>query len=171
MNKRMTLAFAALMGVAMTSEAGAQTCSTTPACTVNSTASVTVPAVLQLTLSSITTALTAPTAANFDAAGVPDAGPSVTVKANKGWTLKIAAGAASFTGSGGANLAKASTDLAWSTTVAGTFTGLVTGGATVLTSATGSSVTQNMFYQTSWHSATDTPGTYSLVVAYTLSEP
>jgi hypothetical protein len=170
MMKRM-LAAAALLGLAVTTQASAQTCTTAPSCSVNNTASVTVVAVMSLTLSSITTSLTVPTAANYDAAGVPDNGPTATIKANKGYTLKIASSANTWTGSGGANTTKASTDLTWSTAALGPFAGLSTTAATVVTSGTGGSVSQPIFYQTLWHSATDTPGTYSLVVVYTLSEP
>jgi len=171
MNMRMTLVATALLGLAATTQLSAQTCSTQPSCPVNNTASVTVPIVMQLTLSSTTTALTVPTAANYDATAVPDNGPTATIKANNGWTLKIAAQAATWTGTGGANTSKAAADLAWSTAANGTFAGLNTTGATVVTSGTGSSASQALFYQTSWHSATDTPGTYSLVVVYTLSVP
>jgi len=171
MVNRMLVA-AALLGLAATTQVSAQTCSTAPSCSVNNTASVTVPIVMQLTLSSTTTALTVPTAANYDAApGVPDNGPTATIKANKGYTLKIAAQAATWTGTGGASATKAAGDLAWSTAVNGTFNGLTTGGATVVTTGAGGTASQPIFYQTSWHSATDTPGTYSLVVVYTLSVP
>jgi len=170
MNK-MTLAVAALLGLAATTQATAQSCSTQPSCSVNNTASVTVPVVMNLTLSSSTTALGVPGPDNYDSTAVPNNGPTATVKANKGWTLKISANAANFTGTAGANTTKSAADLAWSTASNGTFAGLTTTGATVLTSASGSKTTQPIFYQTSWHSATDTPGTYSLVVVYTLSVP
>ncbi|HTR21966.1 MAG TPA: hypothetical protein VMH88_14030 [Gemmatimonadales bacterium] len=171
MNKRMTLVAAALLGLAATTQVSAQTCSTAPSCSVNNTASVTVPTLMQLTLSSTTTALTVPAVANFDGAAVADNGPTATVKANKGWNLTIASSANVWTAAGGANAAKASTDLAWSTAANGTFAGLSTTPATVLTSGTGSSTSQSIFYQTSWHSAGDTPGTYSLTVVYTLNAP
>jgi len=171
MNKSMTLVAAALLGLAATTPLSAQSCTTQPSCSVNNTASVTVPIVMKLLLSSITTSLTVPGADNYDSTAVADNGPTATVKANKGWTLKIAAQAATWTAAGGANAAKAAADLAWSTAANGTFAGLTTAGATVLTSAVGSKTIQPLFYQTSWHSASDTPGTYSLVVVYTLSVP
>jgi len=153
MNKSMTLVAAALLGLAATTPLSAQSCTTQPSCSVNNTASVTVPIVMKLLLSSITTSLTVPGADNYDSTAVADNGPTATVKANKGWTLKIAAQAATWTAANG------------------TFAGLTTAGATVLTSAVGSKTIQPLFYQTSWHSASDTPGTYSLVVVYTLSVP
>ena len=170
MSKRGTLALAALLGLALTAQASAQTC-TTAGCAVSTTASVTIPTLQKLTLSATTTALGIPTIDNVDSAANPvaTAGPSVTGKANVPFSVTIAAGAANFTAPAG--VTKPAGDLSWSLTSGGTYTGLSTTAAQVIhQTVTGGTSTVNIFYHAAWHS-TDAPGAYSLAVVYTLTEP
>jgi len=147
------------------------TCTANP-CSLNDTAKVTVTTVLRLTVSQFATTLTAPNEAAYDAGFQLDNGPTATVKANRAWTLKVAANAATWTGTGGANAAKAASDLQWATSSGGTYTGFSTTPATFTSGATGTSgASQSTFFKTLWSYATDTPGNYSLVVVYTLSAP
>ena len=77
-------------------------------------ATVTVNTILRLTISDTSTAIGSPTESDFDA-GFQDVGAAVTatVKSNRGWTLNIAGGAATWTGTGGAQASKSVGDLRW----------------------------------------------------------
>ncbi|HYK83306.1 MAG TPA: hypothetical protein VEU55_09200 [Gemmatimonadales bacterium] len=166
-----TLGALALVAWGATGAPAQTTCNTNP-CSLNNTASVTVGTVLRLTISSATTALTPPTETAYDAGFQLDAGPTLTVKANRSWTLKAAANAANWTAALGANAAKAAGDLQWSLASGGTYTGLTQTGTTVATGTQGGPGTaEPIFYKTLWSYANDTPGDYSLVVVYTLSAP
>lgn len=170
MRNRLTVALAAVLGLAFSATANAQTC-TTAGCSVSTTASVTIPTLQKLTLSATTTALGVPTIDNVDSAANPvqTAGPSVTGKANVPFSVTIASGAANFTSPAG--VTKSAGDLSWSLTAGGTYTGLSTTGANIISqTTTGGNQSVNIFYHAAWHS-TDAPGAYSLAVVYTLTEP
>src|SRR5207247_6866533 len=88
-----------------------------------------VPDVMQLTLTSTSTALTAPAAAGYDAGFVANTGPTATVKSNRAWRLQISAAAATWTATNtqpGVNARpnKPAADLEWGTAVGGPFTAL-----------------------------------------------
>jgi hypothetical protein len=147
------------------------TCTANP-CSLNDTVKVTVSTVFRLTLSQSATSLTPPNEAAYDAGFQLDNGPVATVKANRGWTLKIGANAASWTAANGASASKAAGDLQWATSSGGTYTSLTTSPATFSSAAGGNAGTaQPVFYKTLWSYANDTPGDYALVVVYTLSAP
>ena len=166
MRNRLTVALAAVLGLAFSATANAQTC-TTAGCSVTTTASVTIPTLQKLTLSAITTALTAPTIDQLDVTPVADNGPTVTGKANVPFSVAISA-SGNFTTPAGA---KSAADVAWSLASNGTFTALSGTGANVIhQTTTGGNQTVNIFYQTLWRT-TDAPGAYSLSIVYTLTEP
>ena len=170
MRNRLTVTLAAVLGLAFSATANAQSC-TTAGCSVTTTASVVVPTLQKLTLSATTTALGVPTIDNVDSVANPvaTAGPSVTGKANVPFSVTIAAGGANFTAPAG--VTKVAGDLSWSLTSGGSYTALSTTGANVIhQTATGGTTTVSMFYHTAWHS-TDAPGSYSLNIVYTLTEP
>jgi len=165
------LALALLLGRA--TAARAQTCTGNP-CSVTNTASVTVGTMLRLSLSSATTPLTTPDETSFDNGFQDDLGAlTATVKANRGWTMSIQSGAASWTASGaGARAAKPAADLQWSTSGGAPFTALTTSNATLGTSASGTASTVRIIsYRTLWDYTLDTPGTYSLDVVFTVTAP
>src|SRR2546426_6852197 len=85
-SKGFSLAAAVLFAATITTQAAAQSC-TGNNCSVNNTASVSVPSVMRLTLNSATTTLTNPVEAAFDAGFQDDAGPTATVKSNRPWNL------------------------------------------------------------------------------------
>src|SRR5256885_5954046 len=106
------------------------TCTSNP-CSLNDTVKVTVNTVLRLTLSQAATPLTSPNEAAYDAGFQLDGGPTVSIKANRAWTVKVSSNAATWTAVGaGANGSKASTDLQWATNVAGPYAGVSTSPAT-----------------------------------------
>ena len=178
--KKLALAGAAAC-VAMSAQmAAAQSCSITstlaspPPCTVTSTHSLTMPSLLTLTMSGFTSGtnetLNAPTTmADYTSATIqmPTTGPTFVVQANRGYKVQISAAAANFTSS--SSYSKPASDLAWSTSSGGTFAGLTTTPADIVTgTATFGSASTGLFYKTTYNFAADLPGTYSLNVVFTL---
>jgi len=169
--KGFSLAAAMLLAATITTQAAAQSC-TGNNCSVNNTASVSVPSVMRLTLNSATTTLTNPVEAAFDAGFQDDAGPTATVKSNRPWNLTIASQAATWTGTNGGRANKGAADLQWKVG-AGSLASLNTGATNVFgasQNATGSAASA-FSYRTVWSYAADVPGDYSLVVVYTLTAP
>jgi hypothetical protein len=144
-------------------------------CTVGTTASMTMPSLLRLTLGSTTSSLSAPAAVSeFDADGVvqkQSTGPSVTVRANRGWAVTLQADAATFTAAGGSSYAKPISDLEVSKDGGSSYSPISNSEAFSITSgtATASSVFSNIRYRTRYSVASDAPGTYSLGITYTLT--
>lgn len=166
--RRLILGLALLVAAAGTTQAAAQSCTGNP-CSVGNTVSATVGTLLRLTLSTTTTALAGPSEAEFDAGFQDAAGPSATVKANRSWTLKVSAAAANWTTD---NLVvKPASDLQWATASGGPYAGLTIAAADVATSGATASFAQPVFYRVLWSYANDAPGSYSLVVTYTVTAP
>ena len=165
MKNIVSLAAGLALAAGITTAAQAQTC-TTAGCTVTHTVSATAPTILKLTLSSVTTTLTNPVEADFDGAAIQDNGPSVSLKSNTSAHAQISATA--WTGTG--NTSKSVGDLTYQLGGAGPFTA-VSGTATDIISAGVGNRNTTVKWGTLWHSATDTPGTYSLAVTFTLASP
>jgi hypothetical protein len=186
--------------------AGAQTtCNATaptnaPTCNITLNATVAVAQVLQLTLSTSTpTALAVPLVSTYDssaAAGSPAAypvgavGPTVSVKANRGWNLTISSSSSTWTfapdatnqlcrvGGGtyptctgsSTTVGKAVGDLAFATgSMTGSFFSLSTSTASLGSNGSGVSISYSIFYRVKWLYASDVPGTYTLPVVFTLT--
>lgn len=167
----LVLAGAAVLG--LNQRASAQSCTGNP-CSVTNTASVTVGTVLKLTLSATTTSLTSPDTTAFNQGFQDDLSAlTATVKANRGWSLNVKGGAATWTATGaGARASKPAGDLEWSTAGGAPFTALTTAPAGIATSASGTSgTTTTVSYRTLWDYTLDTPGTYSLDVVFTATAP
>ena len=159
------LSAALLLGVAAPRAASSQTvCNGPGSCPV--TATSTVNSVARLTVTSTTTTLTAPKAVNFGAAaGVTTTGPTVTVMSNTGYTLTASAGTATWSGPPGTT--KPASDLKMKVD-AGSIVPLGrVGSATAGTASAPYAITYNTVYGFT----TDKPGTYTLVVNYTLTAP
>jgi hypothetical protein len=167
---RSAVAISALMLAAWT-PLMAQTCAANP-CTVQVTASATVPDVVQLTLSTTTFDLGAPSSADFTAGYKEIAGPTATVQSNRPWHVDVvAANVTAFTYSGSlTDPNKASSDLKWGT-VSGTYPNNASSSAVLKSGVAGGGITQQIFFKTLWSLVNDVPGTYSLVVNFTLSAP
>jgi len=157
--------------------ARAQTCAPaapipTGSCSVNTSASITIPKVLQLTLSTISQTLAAPAEADFDAGHKDAAGPIATVRTNAAWNLQIKAAAATWTAAGvGARANKPAADLEWSNVSGSGYAGLTTSGTTVTSGTATAATNTSFFYRVLYGWTVDTPGTYSLVVVFTLTTP
>jgi hypothetical protein len=161
------------------SQANAQSCSSiVGSCNLTNTASVSVGALVKLTMTGLTTTLTAPTADDIDVGAViPNNGPNFTIKANRSWTLKIKSQNATDWTYGGSNSGvKPIGHLAWSTSVGGTFAAITNADATF---ASGSSSTNGTaaqaFFRTTWlgdfADASNREGSYSLPIIFTLTAP
>lgn len=167
----------ATLGVA--AAASGQTCTAPiPAgtCADNTSTTLTIGTVMQLTLSTSSTTLTAPASADYNAGFVADNGPTATVKANRSWRLQISSAAATWTAVNtvpGVNAwtNKPAADLTWSTAGGGPFAGLTLVGVNAAAgSASGGTVT-NFFFRSVYTWTLDTPGNYSLTVVFTLLAP
>ena len=155
-----------------TSRVLAQTCSANP-CTVQLTASATVNDVVQLSLSGTTLDLGTPSAADFTAGFKDVAGPTATVQSNRPWHVDVVANnVVKFTYAGAlTDPNKPSNNLHWGT-VSGTYGNDASTSAVLKSGAAGTSGTsQQIFFRTMWSWAADVPGTYSLVVNFTLAAP
>lgn len=130
---------------------------------------------VQLDLSSASTALTPPSAADFNAGFAATTGPFGVVRSNMPWTLAISAASPTWTAADTqtepARTNKPSTDLSWSLAAGGPFTDLTT---TPVTIAGGNSTTGlggALYYRTRYNWTLDTPGNYSIQVVFTLVAP
>ena len=172
--------FVTVIGISLAaSSAGAQC--TTPngprsSCSVAGSVSMIAGRVVQLQMSAGSTALAAPTPADFDAGFNATTGPTLTVSANASWTLHMRAAAASWTATNTSPGAPARTnkpaaDLKWSTASNGTFAALTTSDVTIVTgSATAASATM-LYFRTLYSWTLDAPGNYSISIVLTLTSP
>jgi hypothetical protein len=170
---------ATLIGFSMaTSPASAQcTASGAPAsCGLPGSVSMTAGRVVRLQMSAGSTALTAPTPANFDAGFNATSGPTLTVSANASWTLSVRAAAATWTATNTspgapARTTKPAADLKWSTASNGSFVSLTTSDANLITGSATASNATTLYFQTLYSWTLDTPGNYSMSIVLTLTSP
>lgn len=173
------IGFALMLGIfAGPSRAGAQcTASGAPAnCGLPGSVSMTAGRVVRLQVSAGSTALTAPTPADFDAGLNATTGPTLTVSANAGWTLHLRASTALWTATNTspgapARTTKPAADLTWSTASNGAFTALTTGDVNLVTGSATASNATTLYFQTLYNWTLDTPGNYSLAIVLTLTSP
>ena len=169
--RHFSLAAVVLLAATIAKQGTAQlTC--TGLCSLNSTASVSVPSIMRLTLGTLTTTLTNPTETAFDAGFQDDAGPTATVKSNRPWNLTIGALTASWVGSNGGRATKGASDLQFKT-ASTSFASLSQTAGNVLPATQGAAGNASvaMQYRTVWSYAADVPGDYTLVVVYSLIAP
>lgn len=138
--------------------------------------SMTAGRVVRLQMSAGSTALTAPTTADFDAGFNATTGPTLTISANAAWTLLLRSGATFWTATNTSPGAPARTtkpagDLTWSTASNGTFNGLTTGDINLVTGAATAANATTLYFRTLYDWTLDTPGNYSLSVVLTLTSP
>jgi hypothetical protein len=129
--------------------------------------------IVYMSISPASAALTAPTDVDFTGSGTTTktdlAAHVITVRANSSWNLSIQG--AAWTGTG--NNSKAIGDLTWSINGnAGPFTPVTNAAVNIVTAGTptGSTIT-TIAYKTTWALATDSPGTYSMALTFTLTAP
>jgi hypothetical protein len=137
---------------------------------------MTVGRVVLLQMNPGSTALTAPTPADFDAGFNATTGPTLTVSANAAFTLHVRAGAVFWTATNTspgapARLTKPAGDLKWATASGGPFNALTTTDVNLATGAATASNVTTLYFQTLYGWLLDTPGVYSLPVVLTLTSP
>ena len=154
------------------------TAGTTVNCTVGTNFAMTMPSLMNLTLSGTSVTLAAPSAVSeFDANGLVEkttTGPSFTVKSNRSYRVQISADAANFSHTaqaGAATYAKPAGDVSWRIG-SGNYTALTTTPADIGSGdATALSTAAQVGYKTSFDITKDQPGAYSLGVTFTLVAP
>jgi len=158
--------------------ASAQNCNGVNSCTVSSLATVNVPALVDLTVAGAgTITLTSPGVADLATGYVQDAGPAITVKANRTWSLSVHTTAATnWTYAGGQGGIKPISDLTWSNTAGGTYTAVSgTAAAVVTAQARTNAGAPTLFFRTlyssDFSSDKNAAGSYSIPLVFTLSAP
>jgi len=141
-------------------------------------ATMTNPALLQLTVSPTSSPLSplAVTATMSDmdvAAGVANpTSASFTVRGNRAWTVQISGASATWSATGGAWASKPVSDLRWSLLSTGATTAMSLTPVTVTSgAATSGSASKTVYLRPAVHWATDLPGTYTIGVVFTMTTP
>jgi hypothetical protein len=170
---------AAVIGLPMAASSASAQCTITGAptnCGQPGTVSMTAGRVVRLQMSAVSTPLTAPLPADFDAGFNSTSGPTLTVSANASWTLSLRAAAATWTATNTSPGAPARTnkpaaDLKWSKLSTGPFAALTTSDVTLVTGTATASSATTLFFQTLYSWTLDTPGNYSMAIVLTLTSP
>ena len=155
-------------------EVNATTAST---CTIPTTLSMTMPSIMELTLSATSLSLPTPQSiGDFNANGLvslPVTGPNVDVRSNRAYRVQISS-AANFThqANGGGSFTKPAGELSWSVDGGTTTTAMSTTPTDILSgSATNAATQETVTYLTAYDITRDKPGSYSLAVTFTLIAP
>ena len=132
-----------------------------PTVTLDQPATMVNPALLQLTVSPTASTYTAATTDMDRVTGLATFTPiSLTVQANRAWTIQVNGNAAFWTASAGAWASKPVSDLIWSLTPAGPTTAMSTTATTLTTGSPGpGSPGVSVYMRPVAHWATDKPGT------------
>lgn len=172
---RTAFSFAATIAFAGAAQAQA-TCGATAAANAScapagTQVSTTVQKIVYISITNPSVALTAPTNLDFTGGGTTTkadlAAQVATIRTNAAWTLTVQG--AAWTGSG--NNAKLVGDLAWTTNAGALYTALTTSAVSVTTGAATAAATVTIGYRTAWSLTSDTPGTYTMGLTYTLAAP
>jgi hypothetical protein len=146
------------------------------ACQVGGTAAygmnVTIPRVVRLSLPANPIVLGAADAAAFTAGFGTAVLVPLTLRANTGWSLTLAATSPLLTGTGpAARTDKPASDLQWSVAAGGPFTGLGTVGTGIATGTATAGQTVTLYLRSLYAWTLDTPGSYSLPLVLTITAP
>jgi hypothetical protein len=179
MMRRMMTAAIVMGSVAAVAPVSAQSsCTGTGSCAVTSTASVAIPALVSLDVAGAgAITLTPPTVADLATGYVQDAGPAITVKANRTWTLSVHTTATTnWTYSGTEGGVKPIGDLTWSNTAGGTYAAITNSAAAVVTAqaktnAGAPTVFFRTVYSSDFSANRNSVGSYSIPVVFTISAP
>ena len=131
------------------------------------------PALLQMTVSPTTSNYTAETTDMNASSGLASFTPvTLSVQANRAWTVQVKGNSAFWSASAGAWTSKPVSDLVWSLTPAGATTAMSTTSTTVTSGSAGSgSPGVSVYVRPVAHWTTDKPGSYSMAVTFTLTTP
>lgn len=162
--------------VALSATARAQaTCGATaaaPSCAPAGTqVTTTVQRIVYISITNPAFTLTAPTNTDFTGGGTTQktdlAAQVVTVRANAAWTLTIQG--AAWTGTG--NNAKLVADLNWTSNGGALWNAMTVAAVTLATGAASAGANTTVGYRTDWSLTSDTPGTYTMALTFTVSSP
>ena len=144
-----------------------------PTVTLDQPATMVNPALLLLTVSPTSSTYTAATTDMNSAAGLATYTPiTLSVAANRSWTVQVSGNSAFWTASAGAWASKPVSDLIWSLTPAGATSSVSTTPTTLTTGSPGSgSPGVSVYMRPVAHWTTDKPGTYSITVTLTMTAP
>jgi hypothetical protein len=178
MTKTLLLTGALASAILTAAPLAAQSCSGTGSCNVTSTATVAVPALVALDVAGGgAIALSSPTVADLATGYVQDAGPGISVKANRTWTLAVHTTATTnFTYTGTQGGVKPISDLTWSSTAGGTYSPISNSAAAVVsnqakTNAGAPTIFFRTLYAADFSSDRNAVGSYSIPLVFTLSAP
>ena len=138
--------------------------------------SMTAGRVVFLQVSATSTALTAPTPADFDAGFNSTAGPTLTIRANASWALNLRSSTGLWTATNTSPGAPARTDkpaadLLWSTSPGGPFVVLTTSNVNLVSGGATDGSSTTLHFQTLYSWVLDTPVDYGLSLVLTLTSP
>jgi hypothetical protein len=177
----MLKASAVALGLALAAAipANAQnSCTGTASCTASVSATLDIPALVSLQVgSSGSFALTAPAVTDITTNGyVQDAGPAITVKANRSWTLSVSTtNVTNWNYSGTQGGVKPIGDLTWSTTSGGTYNAISGTPAVLATGAKTNAGAPTIFFRTLYPNDfgdnRNAVGTYDINLTFTLTAP
>jgi len=173
MTSTRTLFAALILSATVALPAAAQTnpCATS-GCSVTDKVTLKVNPVVRLSLSQVATALNSPDTTAYDAGSSNTAGPTVSVKANRSWTLTVKSGAATFTPALGASgYSKPAGDLGLKIAGGSTVAALSTTAATLASGTSGGVFTGGVTYTTKFDWTKDIPDDYTMDVVYTITAP
>lgn len=131
--------------------------------------SVTNPRVVMLSASPVASTWTVGSA-TLDAGTSAVVPITLTIIANRSWTVAVS-GDPSWRVSANGWSSKPVSHVLWSTTATGTSTALATSGVTVATGVAGSSMVQVLYFRTLLSWTTDTPGTYTMPLSFSVVSP
>jgi hypothetical protein len=173
----------AVMAVALmmaATSANAQTCSGNSAagCSVETTARVTVPTMVELTVwGTGEIELSEPTPVDLATGYVEDAGPSISVRSNRQWTLSVhTTNATNFDYTGTEGGVKPISHLTWSNTATGTYAAITTSSAAIVSNqARTNAGAPTIFFRTVFTNdlsdLSNAAGDYSIPLVFTLTAP
>lgn len=166
---RPRLLYLALVASALApSAAAAQGCSANDCRAVNELVA-NVGALLRLTLDRPAAVTVAPSAQEIAQGAQMLSGPTARVKSNTDWRLEVSAATPEWNAQQGARVGKPATDLAWRVGSDHGFTPLSTEPEQAAVGGHTPDTEVAFQYQTRYDGQQDQPGTYSLVVRYTLT--
>lgn len=140
-----------------------------PACRATNRLSVQVGTILRLTLDGSPMVVTSVSSAALQKGYAEAAGPTATVRSNARWRLQVSAASERWAAVGATRPDKPASDLTWTTGSMTDYRALSTE-PTVAAGGGGTRGTRVPFhYRTRLDPQVDTPGTYTLVVRYTLT--
>src|SRR5688500_4338730 len=177
MSKKIVVTGFALVRAAVVAPVNAQSCNGTASCNLTSTATVVVPALVDLNVAGAgSIALTSPTVADLTTGYVQNSGPAITVKANRAWRLQLHTTAATnWTYTGDQGGVKPISDLTWSTTAGGTYAAITTTAADVTSGAKTNTGAPTLFFRTLYSSDfsanKNSAGSYAIDLVFTLIAP